>query len=228
MGMPAEDHNLSVHRFFPFSQLRMTPPWHIGPGSAISPLAGRDTLNGMETPGSAPSVPAVPGESRPDVPGPDAPGPDATGTDTPATDPGQAASGPVWRFLIEPRWLGWLAFVVLAIWGMLWLGDWQFHRAMAGNGLSWAYTFEWPLFAGFGIVFWARTVRDEFRLRRGTDGAGHDAEAALGPALPQGIGVRPIEQPGDDADDAELASYNAYLAKLNAEVKGHNKWLGAR
>jgi len=101
-------------------------------------------------------------------------------------------SGPVWRFLIEPRWLGWLLFVVLACWGMLWLGDWQLHRALAGNGLSWAYTFEWPLFAGFGIVFWARTVRDEFRLRRGDGVAGHDAEAARGPALPEGIGTRPV------------------------------------
>jgi hypothetical protein len=196
----------------------MTQPWHIRPGRAISPLAGRDTLNAMETPGSAPSAP---GESRPDVPGLDAPGPDVTGTDA-----AQAASGPVWRFLIEPRWLGWLLFVVLACWGMLWLGDWQFHRAMAGNGLSWAYTFEWPLFAGFGIVFWARTVRDEFRLRGGTDGAG--PAAASGLVLPEGIGTRPIEQPADDADDAELASYNAYLAKLNAEVKGHNKWISSR
>ena len=62
---------------------------------------------------------------------------------------------------------GWLAFVIVAFWGMLWLGDWQFHRAISGNGLSWAYTFEWPLFAIFGVVFWARTVRDEFRTRRG-------------------------------------------------------------
>ncbi len=201
----------------------MTQPWHICPGRAISPLAGRDTLNGMETPGSAPSAPAVPGEPRPDVPGPDAPGPDVT-----VTDAAQAASGPVWRFLIQPRWLGWLLFVVVACWGMLWLGDWQFHRAMAGNGLSWAYTFEWPLFAGFGIVFWARTVRDEFRLRRGIPVAGSDARSASGPALPEGIGTRAIEQPADDADDAELASYNAYLAKLNAEVKGHNKWISSR
>jgi hypothetical protein len=170
----------------------------------------------METPGSAPSAQAVPdaaelARSEPDTPGTDVP---------------QAASGPVWRFLIAPRWLGWHLFVVVAFWGMLWLGDWQFRRAMSGNGLSWAYTFEWPLFAGFGIVFWARTVRDEFRIRRGVDVTGGGDVVASGPVLPDGIGTRPIEQPGDDADDAELASYNAYLAKLNAEVKSHNKWLG--
>jgi hypothetical protein len=127
---------------------------------------------------------------------------------------------------VYPRWLGWHLFVILAFWGMLWLGDWQFRRAMAGNGLSWAYTFEWPLFAVFGIVFWARTVRDEFRLRRGADLATglYGVVAESGPVLPDGIGTRLIERPADDADDAELASYNAYLAKLNAEVKGHNKW----
>jgi hypothetical protein len=187
----------------------------------------------METPGRAPSaqtVPgtAVPGASEPVASGPDRPALDTSVPDAPGTDDPRVNPGPVWRFLIEPRWLGWLLFVVLAIWGMLWLGDWQFRRAMSGNGLSWAYTFEWPLFAGFAVVFWARTVRDEFRLRRGVVAGDDDLAAAPGPVLPEGIGTRPIEQPGDDADDAELASYNAYLAKLNAEVKGHNKWLGAR
>ena len=154
------------------------------------------------------------------------PEPVALGPDTPETGASPVTSGPVWRFLVYPRWLGWHLFVILAFWGMLWLGDWQFRRAMAGNGLSWAYTFEWPLFAVFGIVFWARTVRDEFRLRRGADLATglYDVVAESGPVLPEGIGTRLIERPADDADDAELASYNAYLAKLNAEVKGHNKW----
>jgi C4-dicarboxylate-specific signal transduction histidine kinase len=127
----------------------------------------------------------------------------------------------------------------VAFWGMLWLGDWQYHRAMDGNGLSWAYTFEWPLFAVFGVVFWARTIRDEFHLRRGGVTEAELVARAMAQtmatlpkgamlpkgALPDGVVVRLMEQPDNEADDPELASYNAYLAKLNAEVKGHNKWL---
>jgi hypothetical protein len=212
MGVPAEEHNFGIHRFFPFS---LVARHHdvTSARAALRPVAGRDTLNGMETPGSETSAQVVPDTPEPVTPEPDMLEPDAT----------QATSGPVWRFLVEPRWLGWHLFVILAFWGMLWLGDWQFRRAMAGNGLSWAYTFEWPLFAVFGIVFWARTVRDEFRIRRGVDLTA-DAIAESATVLPEGIGTRPIERPDEDADDAELASYNAYLAKLNAEVKGHNKW----
>jgi hypothetical protein len=112
--------------------------------------------------------------------------------------------------------------MVLSFWGMLWLGDWQLHRAMAGNGLSWAYTFEWPLFAGFVVVFWAKTIRDEFHIKRG-GGPAQDAESLVD-ALPAGLGIQQVRTPADDADDAELATYNAYLARLNAEVKGtHGK-----
>ena len=196
----------------------------------------------METPDSTPSAeaeaetyitgPVVPKASGSDQAELDAPEPD--------DDPG-APSGPVWRFLFEPRWLGWHLFVALAFWGMLWLGDWQFHRAMEGNGLSWAYTFEWPLFAVFGVVFWARTIRDEFILRRGGVTEADLVAAAMAqsmatlpkgamlPAgvLPEGVVVRQLEWPDEEEDDPELAAYNAYLAKLNAEVKGHNKWLRA-
>ena len=195
----------------------------------------------METPDSTPSAEAEAYLTGHVVP--KASGSDQSGFDTPETDDdaSQAPSGPVWRFLVEPRWLGWHLFVFAAFWGMLWLGDWQYHRAMGGNGLSWAYTFEWPLFAVFGVVFWARTIKDEFRLRRGgvTEAdllAAEMAKAiatlpsgAMLPAgtLPEGVLVRLSQQRDDEEDDPELASYNAYLAKLNAEVKGHNKWLRA-
>jgi hypothetical protein len=109
--------------------------------------------------------------------------------ETPVDTPEGGQTSPVWRFLFEPRWILWHVLVVAAFWGMLWLGDWQFHRALSGNGLSWAYTFEWPLFSGFSLVFWARTVRDEFRQRRGVENTaiGEAAlVAAAGAALPAG------------------------------------------
>jgi hypothetical protein len=124
---------------------------------------------------------------------------------------------------------------------MLWLGDWQFHRAESGNPLSWAYTFEWPIFAVFGVVFWAKTIRDEFKPH--TDpgyapeaelpvGAGTSAAVAAGrdgngaTVGAAGPGARVAEE--EDEDDPELAAYNAYLTRLNEQVKGHGRWHGLR
>jgi DNA-binding transcriptional regulator of glucitol operon len=126
-----------------------------------------------------------------------------------------------WRFLFTPKWLGWHAFAVVAAAGMLWLGDWQFHRAESGNALSWAYTFEWPIFAVFAVVFWAKTIRDELK----PPAAPAEAEQIELPAsarADQNGGV------GQDADDPELVAYNAYLARLNDQVKGHGRWHGLR
>jgi hypothetical protein len=86
---------------------------------------------------------------------------------------------PSWRFLIKPRWLGWHALMVASVLGMLALGNWQLQRAEAGNALSWAYTFEWPIFAVFAIVFWAKTIRDEFH-----------------PPAPSGTPAEDLELPG--------------------------------
>ena len=37
---------------------------------------------------------------------------------------------------------------------------WQLHRALDGNGLSWAYVFEWPFFAGYAIYMWWRFLHE--------------------------------------------------------------------
>ena len=137
--------------------------------------------------------------------------------------------------MFRPKWLGWHALMVVTVLGMLALGDWQFHRAEAGNGLSWAYTFEWPIFAGFAIVFWAKTIKDEFRPPARAEGldtvalpAGRDGTAEGRPVTGTGEGGTGAGTAGDQDDDEELAAYNAYLARLTAEASRHGKWHGLR
>src|SRR5258708_15462095 len=146
------------------------------------------------------------------------------------------SEGPVtprWRVLLTPRWLSWHLFAVAAVAGMIWLGDWQLRRALAGNGLSWAYTFEWPIFAIFGVVFWVKTVRDELQPAR--QGGGQPSEIALpagagragstGPAGTWQEEYRPMPAL-DEAARQGLAEYNAYLAKLSRQVNGRGTSYG--
>jgi len=126
---------------------------------------------------------------------------------------------PRWHFLVSPRWLAWHAFAVVAAWGMLWLGDWQFHRAEGGNALSWAYTFEWPIFVIFGVVFWAKTIIDEWRHQTAIRdaGAAEPATADIIDALDLPTGAHTAAAVDEEAAaDPELAAYNAYLARLNS------------
>jgi hypothetical protein len=142
---------------------------------------------------------------------------------------------PRWFFLITPRWLAWHAFAVFAAWGMLWLGDWQFHRAEGGNALSWAYTFEWPIFTIFGVVFWAKTIIDEYRSPGGAaTSSAATSSAATGDMATSGILAAGLAIAGGDSlpagahtaamldeeagEDPELAAYNAYLAKLHGRA----------
>jgi hypothetical protein len=172
--------------------------------------------------------------------------------------PGEMLSRPArprWRVLVSPRWICWHLFTVAAFAGMIWLGDWQLRRALSGNILSWAYTFEWPIFAVFGAVFWVKTVRDELAGVTTNDAFAADIEVPAGarrsatllagapssgapssggspdpdgpdPDGPDSDGPEPHED--TEPDDAELAEYNAYLARLGKEVKGHGRWHGLR
>lgn len=45
------------------------------------------------------------------------------------------------------------------------LTKWQLGRALGGNTLSWAYTFEWPLFAAYAIYVWWSLVHDSVNGR---------------------------------------------------------------
>jgi hypothetical protein len=126
------------------------------------------------------------------------------GMDTPAApdspDRPDEKKKRVWPFLFAPKWV------------------------------SWAYTFEWPLFAVFAVVFWAKTIRDEFRILRGEIPRVQNRLAAE-PDLPLTVAaVQSYTSASTELEvyDPELAAYNAYLSRLNSEVKDHGKWHGLR
>jgi hypothetical protein len=91
--------------------------------------------------------------------------------------------------------------------GCLVLCWWQVTRALGGNTLSWAYVFEWPIFAGYGVFLWWKLIHDP------------PADPAPGPSLSDGDAGKPPAGHGDAEEDEEMASYNRYLAALNASGK---------
>jgi hypothetical protein len=112
--------------------------------------------------------------------------------------------------LLRPRWLAWHSFVVIAAVGMLFLGDWQLHRAESGNELSWAYTFEWPLFSAFTVYFWIKSLRDELRGDGTAVGAesSHLAAGSGGPefaaaAADSGVAMTAAASASTDASPGE-------------------------
>lgn len=98
--------------------------------------------------------------------------------------------------------------VALLVPGFLALGWWQLSRALSGNSLSWAYTFEWPLFAGYLIWVWRRLLHEEH---------------VPGEAGRSGPPSAATSDPGErhEEEDEELAAYNRYLAAL--EESGRRK-----
>jgi hypothetical protein len=111
------------------------------------------------------------------------------------------------------RTLGLTATVAVIVPGFLALMWWQVLRALSGNTLSWAYVFEWPIFAGYAVFVWWRLIHQESArpsgaaASRGDDVPGpHGARASPGSAA--------VGEP--DESDEELAAYNRYLAALHA------------
>lgn len=127
------------------------------------------------------------------------------------------------RKVLRPKW--WLLHLaVFAIaFGMLKLGHWQWSRAHGAHGgvQNYAYAFQWPLFVIFGLVLWVRTLQEE--IRRDPDSQEVDprppqqrveADVVRRPGLVIGV-TAPAAAPVDDADDPEVAAWNARLAALN-------------
>jgi hypothetical protein len=71
----------------------------------------------------------------------------------------------------------------------------EVSRAIGGNTLSWAYVFEWPILATFGVYMWWRLLHGDQPSQRKSS-----PDSAM------------------NADDADrLKAWNAYLKELHAD-----------
>lgn len=96
---------------------------------------------------------------------------------------------------------------------------WQVTRALSGNTLSWAYVFEWPIFAGYAVFMWWKLIHDP---APGAGVLGQDPDRAAVTGADDPRVDCPTGSAGGDkdtAEDEEMASYNRYLAALNASDK---------
>ncbi len=64
------------------------------------------------------------------------------------------------RRYFTPRCIALHITLLVVLPAFAFLTKWQLDRALAGNTLSWAYTFEWPLFAGYAVYVWWQLVHD--------------------------------------------------------------------
>jgi hypothetical protein len=77
------------------------------------------------------------------------------------------------------------------------VGSWvEWHRALDGVALAWAYAFEWPLFAVLGTGVWWRLLHEK----------------------PTPVGRRSTRRRGQAIDDNDpgLIAWREYLAGLHA------------
>ena len=117
---------------------------------------------------------------------------------------------------MHERWLSRRALALhlaMVVWvpGCLVAGWWQVTRALDGNGLSYLYSVEWPIFALVGVWMWWSLIHTDpetvgARAQRRMEAA--RAKAGIPPAI--------AERRRED-EDPELAAYNDRLAELAAE-----------
>src|SRR5436309_15984693 len=104
--------------------------------------------------------------------------------------------------------------LVVSVAGMLWLFKWQLGRALDGNTLSWAYTVEWPLFAGYTVYMWWRLLHEQPEFAGSRTARRREERASRRHAKDQ---VRAV------SEEAEMTAYNEHLARLAAERRSAQK-----
>jgi len=104
--------------------------------------------------------------------------------DSPVTSPGARLRGREATHLHVTLAVG-LVLCVAAFW-------FELQRALSGNGLSWAYVFEWPLLAGFAVYMWSQLLHPGREKRRGK------RETSLDPTF--GVMLERWEQSRDELE----------------------------
>lgn len=90
---------------------------------------------------------------------------------------------------------------------------WQLHRALQGNDLSWAYCFEWPIFAVLTVAGWWQLIHED-DVDRAARHRPRETPEPLSPPVP-------TWRHEDESD--ELAAYNRWLGELAASGKGKSR-----
>ena len=113
------------------------------------------------------------------------------------------------RRLLTPGWIVLHLVAVGAVVGMVGLGRWQWERGAELDRIqNYSYALEWWLFACFAVFLWVKTMADSLEDQQEQ---GEDEVPAAAPA--------PLPAAVDDADDPELAAYNAHLRALHARAQ---------
>jgi hypothetical protein len=81
----------------------------------------------------------------------------------------------------------------------------ELYRASSGNTLSWAYVFEWPIFAAYAIYMWRRLLKEE-----------------------RGKEIAPPVAKSSQSADQSLERYNEYLRAVHERGDGQAGHLETR
>jgi hypothetical protein len=118
------------------------------------------------------------------------------------------------RLKLRQRWFSGRALalhlaVVVVAGGCAAAAWWQATRALAGNGLSWLYTVEWPAFAVIAIAAWWHLIHEDPEARRARKSPPSNSED-------RAVGVAgPLAAPGGNPD-ADLEPAVARIATILA------------
>jgi DNA-binding transcriptional regulator of glucitol operon len=102
--------------------------------------------------------------------------------------------------LLHLALLVWVPGCLVAFW-------WQVHRAFDGNGLSYLYSIEWPIFALVGVYAWWALLHTD------PESVGRRAQQKLRASSGRVVDDQ-RESRRRDKEDPELAAYNDRLAEL--------------